>query len=208
MTTAHRLIKTSGSSRFLSMEVLPLGHIFIRYISSTTKPSQIVSRKVYCRVGSMVVVIQSSLNVRLQVMLRNILMSYLSCLLFINTAPYARSSSALSDRLSVVLQNVPRITRKFSLMNLLHYLLMTRKIFQKLLMFHCCRVLKIDYSPKLRDLTISLILCELSSTDLVRDALTKVSPTSETSMISSHIAKESLNEEQLILRYSTNIVTS
>ena len=163
-------IKTSDGSVFLSMEVPHLGRIFIRYISSKTPGSRIISRKVYLRVGRTVLTIASTLRSRLIPMLRNILTSYLACLRFISTVRFAPSSRVLEDRLSVVIS-----TSKMNLstsLKVLQFLQSSHlpRLIQHLAQFHCSRVLRIEYSPRLRHLTESLILCELHYMDLLEKA--------------------------------------
>lgn len=156
---------------YRSLEVPQFGRIFIVYTSLTEKKSQKPSVKVLARVGRSVVSIHSLSNQMLVPMLRNILISFLAFLLSIKTIGYARSSSAVSVRLSEALTNSQRMIKRFSTSFLLTELFVNRKLHQKSALFLNSSVLKIGYSPNCLFTLNCLLLSELNAIDALQGLL-------------------------------------
>lgn len=175
-----KLIRTSATSRFLSMEVPHLGRIFMRYTLPIHNKSLPISRRVYLRLGNSVLLIVSTCKSRPIPMLRSILMNFLICHRFILTAKSARSSAALSSRLSEVICTTRKSFEKSSNLLRLCERYVPQLLKRPLLMFLSSRVLRIDYSQDVVLSTKSLILCELQSIDNVYEAFSRL-PASQSS---------------------------
>ena len=172
---SHINIKISDTSSYRNLVLPPLDHIFMRYFLSITRDVQKDSRMVSLHVGNTVLSIASPLKVPLVDMSRNILISLLICHMFIRTGKYLRSSSAVETRLSELCLNVPKMTRKLSCSQLSLLVFGKKRVISNLLQFRCCKVIKIDYSPSVRRMARSLILCELNYIQVLGDSIEKAS---------------------------------
>ena len=178
-------IKISDTSSYRSMVVPLFDHIFTVYFLSIARNVPKDSQTVSLHVGNQVLSIVSPLKTPLVDTWRNTLISLLICHMFISTGRFARSSSALETRLSELCHNVPSMMRKLSTSQLLHYVFVKKRVIPSLVQFRCCKVIKIDYSPSVRHLARSLILCELNYIQVLGDSLDKVSKDSSQASLDS-----------------------
>lgn len=103
-------------------------------------------------------------------MLRNILIALIICQKCLPQLKYARSQSAVGDRLSEACFNLTRKFSRYSIKGLLQ-LAFPRKMEDRLLLLRFYPHLRIDCSRSVYAIVCSLLMLELESIDLLNDSL-------------------------------------
>ena len=153
----HRYVTTLSAS----MEKQPAVPICMVYYSSTRKSRPRVLKKLYLRFGNSVMSIRHSSRSPMHRMFRDTLIALLICHKFCYTNVSVRSPFFQNTRLSALCAIHLKKLRKYSFVRLLTMLYSSMSN-QPLQMFRYGSRINVYYTPRFRDLTVSLILTELT----------------------------------------------
>ena len=157
----HGKMRQYAITLSVNMEKRPAVPIIMVYYSSTRKSRPRVLKKLYLRFGNSVMSIRHSLQSPMHRMFRDTLIALLICHKFCYTSVSVRSPFFQNTRLSALCAITQKKLRKYSFVQLLTMLYLNMNN-QPLQMFRYGSRINVSYTPRFRDLTVSLILTELT----------------------------------------------